>query len=170
MIWSVSPNYPKLLDEAESLPDIFEVVKKAVRRVLNRSRGGLMLGLANLGNQPNGFFGGFHYVGSNVIVINRIPLERIRQTDPELYKPYVFHVLLHEYIHTLGFLDEKEVRRIALDISRQLFGDDHLTTQVAADPRQFFPNLAFPYVGWQPDGVGIELVEGFDRSSVSYIG
>ncbi|KPQ42420.1 MAG: hypothetical protein MPEBLZ_03049, partial [Candidatus Methanoperedens nitroreducens] len=51
-----------------------------------------MLGLANLGNHPEGFFGGFYPVGSNVIVMNKIPLERIKETRLELYKPYAFHV------------------------------------------------------------------------------
>ena len=40
------------LERARDLPEIFEVVKSVVHRLLGRSRGGLMLGLANLGNHP----------------------------------------------------------------------------------------------------------------------
>ena len=47
------------LENTKSLPDIFEVVKAAVWECQRKSRGGLMLGLANLGNHPEGFFGGF---------------------------------------------------------------------------------------------------------------
>ena len=95
-------DYKTRLDEAKSLADIFEVVKSLVLNSTGKCRGGLMLGMANLGNHPQGFFGGFFTTGSNVIVLNKIPLQRIKETRPELYKPYVFHVLLHEYIHSLG--------------------------------------------------------------------
>jgi hypothetical protein len=102
---SVKSFYARL-ENAKTLADIFEIVKDAVWVSQRKSRGGIMLGLANLGNHPQGFFGAFYPVGSNVIVMNKIPLQRIRETRPELYKPYVFHILLHEYLHTLGYLSE----------------------------------------------------------------
>ncbi len=86
----------KLFEKAETLSDIFEVVKTTVEKTTGKSRGGIMLGLANLGNQPNGFFGAFYPVGSNIIVMNNVPLQRIKESDPSLWKPYVFHVQLHE--------------------------------------------------------------------------
>ncbi|UCE74650.1 MAG: hypothetical protein JSV56_02825, partial [Methanomassiliicoccales archaeon] len=103
-------DFPRLLENASTLADIFEIVKAAVNKTDRMSRGGLMLGLADLGNHPRGWMGAFYPVGSNVIVMNTIPLKRIRQTNPDLYKPYTFHVLMHEYIHSLGYLDENEVR------------------------------------------------------------
>lgn len=162
-------DYRSRLDAAKSLPDIFELVKSLVLKSMNRSRGGLMLGIANLGNNPQGYFGGFFTTGSNVIVLNKIPLERVMETRPELYKPYVFHVLLHEYIHSLGFLDESDVKSRVLEITKKALGEDHLATQIAADARFFIKDLAYPDVSWKPDDEGLELVEGFDRSSVSYI-
>jgi hypothetical protein len=129
-----------------------------------------MLGLANLGNHPQGWFGAFYPVGTNIIVMNSVPMKRIKETSPELYKPYVFHVLLHEYLHSLGYLDEQHVRRMALEISQDLFGEEHPATRIATDPMTFFPNLVYPNINWQPENVGIELVDGFDRSSVGYIG
>ena len=102
----------KLLENAESLSDIFEVVKATVERSTGMSRGGIMLGLANLGNQPNGFFGAFYPVGSNIIVMNQVPLQRIKETDPTLWKPYVFHVQLHE-VHALVGLPERARRQTA---------------------------------------------------------
>lgn len=163
-------DYKGSLDKARTLADIFEVVKAAVEQRMRRSRAGLMLGLANLGNHPQGWFGAFYPVGTNIIVMNRVPMQRIKETDPTLYKPYVFHVLLHEYLHSLGYLDEERVRQMALDISQELFGKDHPATRIAADPMAFFPNLVYPSVNWQPEDVSIELVNGFDRSSVGYIG
>src|SRR5660398_29366 len=70
----------RLFEKAETLSDIFEVVKATVEKTTGKSRGGIMLGLANLGNQPNGFFGAFYPVGSNIIVMNNVPLQRIKET------------------------------------------------------------------------------------------
>ena len=128
-----------------------------------------MLGIADLGNHPQGFFGGFFTTGSNVIVMNKIPLQRIKETKPELYKPYAFHILLHEYIHSLGYLDEDKVKQWAYQISRNALGEDHLATQIAANTDGFMKNLVYPDSTWKPDDNGLELVDGFDRSSVSYI-
>ena len=165
----MSIDYCARLDEAKSLPDIFELVKKLVLKSMGKSRGGLMLGMANLGNHPQGFFGGFFTTGSNVIVLNKIPLQRIMETRPELYKPYVFHVLLHEYIHSLGYLDEADVKQKVYKITKEALGEEHLATQIAADAKVFIKDLAYPGVSWKPEDEGLELVAGFDRSSVSYI-
>ncbi len=163
------PSFHTRLDNAKTLADIFEVVKAAVWESRRKSRGGLMLGLANLGNHPQGFFGAFYPVGSNVIVMNKIPLERIKETRPELFKPYIFHVLLHEYLHTLGYLDENGVRKMVLEITRDVFGDGHLATGIATDTQHFFHNLVYPGAAWQADDMDMELVPGFDRGSASYI-
>jgi hypothetical protein len=157
------------LEEAMSLADIFEVVKSAVLKSMNKSRGGLMLGMADLGNHPHAFFGGFFTTGSNVIVMNKIPLQRIKDTRPDLYKPYAFHVLLHEYIHSLGYLDEEKVKSFTYQIARQALGEDHLATQIAANTEGFMKHLVYPDSSWKPENDRIELVEDFDRSSVSYI-
>ncbi len=129
-----------------------------------------MLGLADLGNHPAGFVGAFYPVASNVIVMNKVPLHRIEETNPDLYKPYVFNVLLHEYLHTLGYLQETTVRRTVLELSRKAFGKDHLVTRIAEDYSTFFPNLVYPEVAWQPQDLSLELVHDFDRSNASYIG
>ena len=157
------------LEKAQTLADIFEVVKEAVWEKETQSRGGLMLGLANLGNHPQGFLGAFFTMGSNMIVMNKIPLLRIKETDPKLYKPYAFHVLLHEYIHSLGYMNEDFVHRKVYEITKPLFGETHLATQIAKDATSFIPNLVYPDISWKPDDMHIELVEGFDRSSVNYI-
>jgi len=158
------------LEEAETLADVFEVVKAAVLKSTGKSRGGLMLGLADLGNHPQGFLGGFFTIGSNVIVMNKTPLQVIREKKPKLYKPYAFFVLLHEYLHSLGYLDEELVVSRTLEISKKYLGEDHPATRIAADIRGFMKSLVYPEVAWKPDREGIEIVEGFDRSSVTYIG
>lgn len=157
------------LEEAKTLADIFEVVKAIVLKSMKKSRGGLMLGMADLGNHPKGFLGGFFTVGSNVIVLNKNPLQRITETRPELYKPYAFHVLLHEYIHSLGFLDERMVNSKVYEITKEAFGEEHLATQIAASTESFIQHLVYPDTAWKPDDDRMELEKDFDRSSVSYI-
>jgi len=159
------------LETAKDLPDIFEFVKKTVRKSTGMERPGLMLGLANLGGGPEGLIGAFYPIATNIIVMNTLPLKRIKETDPTLYKPYVFHILLHEYLHTLGITDEEATRKKAYEISAEIFGKDHVVTQLAADLSKFIPKLVYPIYGWQPpQEFQLELVKGFDRSSTaSYI-
>ena len=64
-------------------------------------------------------------MGFDFIVMNRIPIERIKATRPGLFKPIAFHVLMHEYIHSPGYLDEQLVRQMVYDISRAVMGDSH---------------------------------------------
>src|SRR3989304_3297248 len=94
-------NFPDALDRATSLPGVFEIINVAAEQHVARTRGGLMLALADLGNHPRGFLGAFYVIASNVIVMNKVPLVRIRDTQPHLYNHYAFHVLLHEYLHAL---------------------------------------------------------------------
>lgn len=153
----------------QDLIEIFEDVKEAVKKIEDRSRAGLMLGLQELGTSPSGFIGAYFPVASNIIVINKTPLRRIIDTNLKLFKPYIFHVLLHEYIHSLGFLDERITEQKTYDISKRHFGEKHVITQLASDMKKFFPNLVYPNYGWlPPKGIpSIELVYGFDRSNTS---
>ena len=164
-------SFDENLRKSKDLVEIFELVKKAVRTTMGRERAGLMLGLANLGGGPQGFVGAFFPIATNIIVMNSLPLQRVRETDPSLFRPYVFTILLHEYLHTLGIIDEVSTRRQAYEISSQLFGKGHPVTQLAADLGKFIPKLVYPVYGWQPaEEYNIELVKGFDKSSTdSYI-
>jgi len=153
----------------QSLVDTFEQVKDAVRKSEGRSRAGLMLGLQELGSSLNGFIGAYYPVSSNIIVVNKTPLRRIIETRPQLLKPYSFHVLLHEYIHALGYLDEETTKRKTYKISMENFGEDHIITKLSSDITQFFPNLVYPIHGWLPSSgtPKIKLVKGFDWSNTN---
>lgn len=153
----------------QSLIETFEKVKEAVRKSEGRSRAGLMLGLQELGSSLSGFIGAYYPVSSNIIVVNKTPLRRIIETKPQLLKPYGFHVLLHEYIHALGYLDEEITMRKTYEISKQYFGEGHIITKLALDIKQFFPNLVYPIQGWLPSDEipKIQLVKGFDWSNTN---
>jgi len=167
---TTNSNYPARLERAKDLADIFEIVKDAVQAQLGLSRGGLMLGIAELGGDPHSWIGGFYPVATNIIVMNKGPMDRIRAQQPELYKPYCFHILLHEYVHTVGYMDEALTRKRALEISERLFGNEHLATKMAQDIGQFFPYITYALPTKPPEDLNMELVKGFDRScTASYI-
>ena len=60
-------------------------------------------------------------------------------------------------------------RQKALEISKDLFGSDHLATKMAENLWGYIPFVAYPIPQPMPNGLQIELVKGFDRSSVNYI-
>lgn len=160
------------LDGCETLAEIFELVKQSVRRLLNRHRAGLMLGLADLGMNRGYFVGAFHPVGSNIIVMNRTPLKTALQTaDKSVFNAYCFHLLLHEYLHSLGYVDEGEVRELTREVCTLSLGSGHPATIMAERGIAFyFPKVAyFTPESSLPRDLQIELIKDFDSSSAKYI-
>ncbi len=162
--------FAQRLGKSADFADIFELVKQAAQDVIGKCRAGLMLGLADLGGSRVQFLGAYYPFPSNIIVMNSFPIKRLMEKRKELLKPYVFTVLLHEYIHTLGYLDELETRKITFNICSKIFGQRHLSTELARDISKFLPELSFAKVGWFPDThPEIKLVEGFDKGSITYV-
>ncbi len=148
--------YGLKLEAAKGIPGIFEVVMQAVQEQMGFTRSGLRLGLVELECSQGHFIGALHPLGTNMIVVNKLPLHRIRESSPHLCKPYVFHVLLHEYLHTVGIWDEKETHERVLAITKPLFGDDHPTTKMAEDIGQLLPLIIHPSQMRLPEGTEIE--------------
>jgi hypothetical protein len=161
--------WPAKLERARTLSDIFELVKRAVESTLGLRRAGLMLALADLGGTRSQWLGAYYPVATNVIVMNRSTLRVLEDEKPELWKPYAFHVLLHEYLHTVGYLDELSTRHFALMVTEQLFGAEHVATDIARDITKYLPAFVYPELGFAPRYGGWELVRDFDRGSASYI-
>ena len=161
--------YKKSLQKANNFSDIFQLVKKIVQNYLDRDQAGLLVGLSDLGTYGHSFLGAFYSLDANTIVINKRPLNRIKQNKPELYNPYVFHVLLHEYIHSLGFYEEKQVRMLVYEITKKYFGNNHLATQMALDMGKFMPQLTLGSDFEAPEDMNIEFISGIDRDNTDYI-
>ena len=160
------------LEASESLVDIFELVKESVKRFLNQHRAGLMLGMANLGMHRGSFVGAFHPLGSNIIVMNKAPFDvALRATDKRVFNAYCFHLLLHEYLHALGYVDEGQVRDLVHRVCGLALGKDSPATVMAEKGLGFyFPRVTcFSGDVRVPRDVQIELVKDFDKSSVGYI-
>jgi len=158
--------FAERLDTCKNYGDVFELVKKSVKLVLGRERSGLMLYLGNLPLQV----GAFHQVGSNGIVVNKRLLNLVFRSSSSVTEmnSFVFSVLLHEYLHSLGYLDETEVRRLVYEVSREAFGTDHHATQMALNGP--FPKI--PPSELQPrdeENMELELIKDFERSNQPYI-
>jgi len=162
-------DFIKRLESITSIPDIFEVVKESVWKTIRKSRAGLELGLVELGNRPEGLLGAYYVSGSNLIIMNETPLKRIQETNPDLLTPYIFSILLHEYLHSLGFFDEDYVKVLTYQISCEIFGNNSIIAEIAKDITKFFPNIIYPQGAPKVD-TPLKMIRDFDRSSISYIG
>jgi len=160
------------LDNSENFGDVFEIVKKSVKDQLGKERAGLMLVLADLPMH----LGAFHGVGTNSIVMNRALLDRIVKggNSRTQVNSFVYSILPHEYLHSLGLIGEADVRSLVHDISVKTFGDDHPASKIAAaGPWSMLPRS---WPSEHADSIDItrsrremELVKDFDRSHSKYI-
>lgn len=131
-----------------------------------------MLGLVNLGMKRGYFIGAFHPVGSNIIVMNKAPLKiAMEKTEKRIYNSYCFLLLLHEYLHSLGYLDEEKVRELTAEVCELAFGNRHPVTVMAKNGvAAYFPEVAhLPQNARLPSDLYVELVRDFDKSSSQYI-
>ena len=154
------------LDQCQDFGDVFELVKKSAEHSLGRRRAGLMLYLAKLPNH----IGAFHTMGTNGIVMNRTTLDMITHGARSLREinSYVYSILLHEYLHALGYVEEREVRKLVYDVSLDAFGPGHPATEIASKgPNVILPNIVpEDNPNAAPD---IEMIPDLERSSQRYI-
>ena len=157
----------RALSSADGFDDIFEMVKSATERSLKLHRAGLTL---VLGDIPNSV-GAYHEMGSNAIVMNRNLLrivEKVSRSRPKR-NAYVFMILLHEYLHSLGYTSDQQVRDLGKQISDEYLGRRHVAGAMAVRPLdQFFPDLG-KLSGFRDKGE-YQTIRRFDSSSTPYIG
>lgn len=145
------------IEKSGDIRELFDLVRETVEATLNESRAGINLGFMELGNSERGITNAFYPVGSNVIVLNKSAIRRLTHADPDFLKPYLFTILLHEYLHSLGYLDEQTVRTFTYQICRHALGKHHLATEMSKDMNKFLPMLMHP--GGHPAYDGMELLE-----------
>ena len=128
--------------DSEDFSGIFQLIIKIVRRALDKSRPGIMLGLVELGYNRGNFVGGFHRLGTNEVYLNKSALRVMREeSSADLYKAYLFHLLLHEYIHSNNVVNEDETRDLTRNVSLGIFGNHHPIGRLAI----FGLGSLFPY-------------------------
>lgn len=154
------------------IPDIFEKVKIDVKKVLKKHRAGLTLAFVKMGMYNGGFVGGMHISPGNDIYMNETALERIiLKQSGEIVRAYAYHILLHEYIHSLGVLNEKDCREATLGVSKQIFKKDDPALILAENGiGTYFPDLKMIYAPPElsPHGLSVEYIKDFDKESQTY--
>lgn len=155
------------LETSDNFDEVFDIVKRTVEKTLGMHRAGLTLVLAEL---PN-YVGAYHIMGSNLIVMNKTILELVKaraKSKAEL-NAFVFSILAHEYLHSLGVYDEARVRRLVHQVSVDHFGQSHPTIDMASSNlAEIYPELK--YLGRGRASDDFEVIHDFDKSSMPYIG
>ena len=116
-----------------------------------------------LGNLPVRV-GAFHPLGTNEIVLNRRLFED--KTNPK-WNSQVFAILLHEYLHTLGYTDERQVRQMTYRVCLDNFGRQSPVAEAA---------VMGPWVNLSEEDfleieqdLNLELIRDFERFDAGYI-
>lgn len=144
----------------------FELVKLAVEDKFKMHRAGLSLILQGLPTK----LGAYHILGSNLIIVNKRILNIIKiHKSLNEYNSYLFMVLTHEYLHSLGIIDELEVRTMTYSLLASLAGENHMATKMARNqPWDLFPELSlFDDNSFEQK---FEIIKNFDRTTQTYIG
>jgi len=153
------------LNQLKDFNEIFDFVKTTVSIVFKMNRTGLNLILQGMPSS----LGAYHVLGSNVIVANRYILEYIQNTkSKEEYNSYIFAVLAHEYLHSLGITDENKVRKMTYKLCLDIFGMDHITAKFANNPLNAFPQLQL--LANNKFEKSFMQIKKFDDKNISYIG
>ena len=125
--------------------EAFELVKAVVLQRFKMHRAGLSLILQMMPSN----LGAYHMLGSNAIVMNS-------------------YLLAHEYLHSLGIVDENTVRQMTYQLCKWMLGDDHASTKMAKeDPSTLYPQLrSLIQTQFSRD---FKVVNNFDRVNQTYI-
>ena len=158
-------SHSNMLSQLKDFNEVFEFVKSSVHYIFEMKRAGLSLMLHSMPTRV----GAYHVLGSNVIAVNNILLDQVKKysASNDEYNSYVFTVLLHEYLHTFGILDEYKVRQMSVELCEKFFGEKSKVTVMAQDPLKIFPQLQ--HVSSDKFENKYELVRNFDNSNQTYI-
>jgi len=158
--------YRSRLEEAEGYDQVWEIVKATVKNSFNEQRVGILLFLDDLPHR----LGAYHPLGTNNIVLNRTLVNIVEATTKSkpLINAFVYTLLLHEYLHALGRQTETQVRPLVYKISRESFGQDNITTQLAElGPWHILKGIPLDTID-VPKRV-IEIVKDFEKANKKYI-
>jgi hypothetical protein len=155
-----------LLEQAEGYGEIWRIVKETVKDFLGRTRVNMMLFLDDLPLS----LGAYHPVGTNNIVLNKSLVELVETNAKSRLEvnAFTYTLLLHEYLHALGYLSEDEVRRLVFKISLASFGQNHVATGLARNgPWAILDGVHID--GLAPPKSPMEIVKDFETPNNDYI-
>lgn len=158
--------YRSRIDDAEGFSDVWGIVKDTVKDALGEHRVGMMLFLDNLPLQ----LGAYHPLGTNNIVLNRTLVQIVEAAtkSKRLVNAFIYSLLVHEYLHALGYVSEAEVRPLVYKVSVECFDEDHIVTRLAErSPWALLRGVPLSEIE-APRRV-MEIVKDFERSNQRYI-
>jgi len=159
-------NYRSRIEGAQGYAEVWEMVKDSVKDTIGEHRVGMMLFLDDLPFQ----LGAYHPLGTNNIVLNRALVQVVEAAtkSKQLVNSFVYSLLLHEYLHALGYIPETQVRPLVYRISRACFGEDHVVTRLAEkSPWALLRGVPINEIE-APRRV-MEIVKDFEKSNKDYI-
>ena len=158
--------YRSKLENAKGYSEVWKIVKATVKSSLNERRVGMLLFLEDIPLRV----GAYHPLGTNNIVLNRalVNIVEAATKSKRLINAFIYVLLVHEYLHALGRRSEAQVRPLVYQISRESFGKDHITTQLAErGPWSILKGIPLDTLD-VPKRV-IEIVKDFEKVDKRYI-
>jgi hypothetical protein len=163
---SKGDDYRSRLESAEGYSEVWKIVKDTAKTSLGKHRVGMMLFLDDLPLR----LGAYHPLGTNNIVLNRALVHIVEATTKSrrLINAFVYVLLLHEYLHALGYVRESKVRPLVYQISKESFGEDHVVSKLAeAGPWSLLKDIPLDAIE-VPKQV-MEIVKDFEKADQRYI-
>ena len=156
----------KRLDNAQGYSEVWEIVKDTAKTALGKQRRTMMLFLDDMPLR----LGAYHPLGTNNIVLNRalVQIVEATATSKKVLNAFIYTLLLHEYLHALGYVKEADVRPLVHRVSMACFGEDHITTRLAElGPWSILQGL--PLDSLRAPKRVIEIVKDFETTNQKYI-
>ena len=158
---STIKSFRSRLEKAKGFNEVYEIVKDTVKHTLGKHRGGMLLFLDDLPLQV----GAYHQVGTNNIIMNHALLNIVEAAveSRPVVNAFIYSILLHEYLHALGYLSEDEVRPVVYEVSKQCFGKDHIATRISeAGPWSLLKDVPLNEI--KASERVIEIVKDFEKT------
>ncbi len=158
--------YGSLINKAKGFSEVWEIVKGTVKDSLGKHRVGMMLFLDDLPLR----LGAYHPLGTNNMVLNRTLVQIVESVtkSKRIVNAFVYSLLVHEYLHALGYGSEAEVRSLVFKISKECFGEDHIVTKLAEkSPWALLKGV--PLRGIEAPKHAMEIVKDFEKPNERYI-
>ena len=159
-------DYNSRLENAQNYAEIWEIVKDTTKYSLGKQRIGMMLFPDDLPLS----IGAYHPLGTNNLVLNRTLVQVAEATtnSRKLVNSFVYVLLLHEYLHALGYVAEEEVRPLVYEVAKKSFGEDSLVAKLAEKgPWALLRGVPLNVI--QAPKRVMEIVKDLERSNQKYI-
>lgn len=115
--------------------------------------------------------GAFHVFGTNGIVLNKKILNIVLKESKsnKEFNSFIFSLLLHEYLHSLGYINERQVRNLTYRIVKEKFEDENALEMLLKVPKLFLKTSRLEEELSTLESE-MEIVPNFEKEYQKYIG